>query len=239
MSASTDNDSPPGAARRAGAPAAAWRPVGGIYLLVLLAATAAGMWPEAIYPTRDDLPAAPLPVLPAVALGQVAFVLLIYPLVALVRAARPRPGRLWPDAPIEAAGLMIAAAPFYLVAAWLADAVAADVARVVVYTAGLWTVAISAAALLRRFPPARPAILVALLLVAAGLPAAWYIAVEFVTTFEGAEWLWQLAPATFAWDAARARAGSWLPRPLWAMLVWPGVAAASACALLLAERSAR
>jgi len=228
MSASTDN--------RGRAPAPTWRPAGALYLALLLAATAAGMWPDAVYPSRQDIRSAPLPTLRAVGLGQVAFVLLVYPAVLLGRAGDARRRRLWPAVLIEPAVLMLATVPFYVVAAWLADAVPQDAVRLALYVAGLWAFSAALAAAACRFPPARAAAFLLLGVLALGLPAAWYVAVEFLAAPASVEWLWQLGPATAAWDAAAARDVSWLPRPLWAALVWPGAAAALICAQLLRRR---
>ena len=154
--------------RSGGAAAAAWSPAGAAYLALLLAGLAVGLWPEAIYVSKSGLPAAPPPALRVVALVQVAYVLLIYPLVLLARARRaaadPDPGaaailgrRERADAggryllacAVESAVLLLAAVPFYVAAAWFADAVAADVVRTAICVACLFPIAWSAGAWLR------------------------------------------------------------------------------------------
>ena len=211
----------------------AWRAAGLVYLLVLLASLAGGLWPEAVYPSRDAI-APPPPVLQVVAVGQVAFVLLIYPLAVLRRSARP-PRRFWTPLVLESAVYLVVAAPFYVAAGYLADAVFADVVRTVLYVACLMPVAWAAAAHLavsRR----RAVVTLALLLAAMGLPWAYYVAVEFLGR-GSAGWLRCLAPATFVWQAAAARSGDWLPRPIWALLVWPTIAAAAILPGLLPGRT--
>jgi len=203
---------------------AVWRPGGLLYLALLLAGLAAGLWPEAVYPPRGAFRAAPLPALKTVGLAQVAFILLVYPLVIFSRwQGRRAGGRFWLAAACESAGFLLAAVPFYLAAAYLADATAPDAIRLGLYVAGLFPLAWSAGAFLAA-GRARGAVIVALLVVAAGLPAAFYIALEFLPS-GAAEAFWKLAPATFAWQMASARAGSWVPCPVLAWLTWPIVAA--------------
>ena len=62
-----------------------WRPVGVIYLLVCLAGLGAGFWPDVIYPSPPDFHPAPLPVLQTLAVAQVGFFLLIYPIILFRR----------------------------------------------------------------------------------------------------------------------------------------------------------
>ena len=226
MSASTDPDR---RARGAGdgwwqwIAAAAWRPAGLGYLAVCLAALLVGLYPQAVYPSRSDVTAAPLPTLHALATAQALFILLVHPLVLLRRFERGFGRRYWAETVAESLTWLIATAPFYVAAAWLGDATPADVARTAVFLLCLWPVAWSAGALLRTRPAARPAVVLGLLVIAA-LPGAYYIAREFLRVY-AADWLWDLAPATFAWQVATARAGSAVPRPLWALLAWPALAA--------------
>jgi len=230
MSASTET--PPRGRRehRAGESVltALWPPAGVIYLAVLVAAMAAGLWHEAIYPPREALQPAPLPTLQTLAVGQVAFFLLIYPLILLRRSCRQPIRPNLARRVVEAAGLFAVTVPFYLAASYLGDAVASDVIRVALYVACLVPLSLVAGSLLAR-ARAAPAVLLGMLIVAMGLPAAYYLAREFFAASAGG-WLWQLSPASFAWELARARGGGCLPGPAWAVLVWPGVAAGAALA---------
>jgi len=205
--------------------AAAWRPAGLLYLALVLAGLAAGLWPESIVPTPRDVRSAVLPTLRTVAVAQVAFVLLIHPLVILTRSQRGTIRRYWPEVLVESAALLVVTAPLYLAAAYLADAVAADVVRAAIYVVCLWTFAWSAGKWLTAGRRARWAVLLILLLAAAGMPAGYYIIREFLAPAVPAEWIWNAGPATFAWQAAASRDPSWFPRPLWAALLWPGLAA--------------
>ena len=203
----------------------AWRRSGLLYLAFCLAGLAAGLWPDAIYPSRADVPAAPLPVLQALAVAQVAFFLLAGPLVLWsLRAASPR--RYWPRAAATLATYLLVAVPFYVAGAYLADATPADAVRTAVYIVCLLPLCGAAGVWLSGGSGARAATLVFLLVAAIGLPAGCYIAREFLAAVAPAEWLRQLAPATFAWQTAASRGGSLLPSPAWAALVWPAAGAA-------------
>ena len=216
--------------------AAAWRPAGLLYLAVCLAALLVGLYPRAIHPSRQDVASAPLPALQSLAAAQALFILLVHPLI-LLRRGRPGPAdRYWSRTVVESLTWLAATIPFYVAAAWLADATARDVVRTALYLLCLWPLAWSAGAVLRDWPAARPATILLLLIVAA-LPAGHYITREFLRVFP-AEGLWHLAPATFAWQVARSRAGTLLPAPLWALATWPVVAAGLAALRLLRPRHA-
>jgi len=208
-----------------------------LYLAFLLAGLAAGLWPDAIYPARGELRPAPLPALRTVAVAQVAFILLAYPLVLLARWRRGWSARFWAASAVESAALLAVAVPFYVAAAYLADATATDALRTAIYAAALMPLAWSAGAWMARSRRWRPWVAVDMITITLALPAAWYIAREFLTP-DPLEWLRQLAPATFAWRTAAARVPSLLARPVWALAIWPLAAAASICSLWLRPPSA-
>lgn len=228
--------------------AAAWRPGGLVYLGWCLAALACGLWPQAIYPSRRDIAPAPLPGLQALAAGQALFILLVHPLLLLARGRKARPAcasirgdaarqsgssaRFWAEAIVESLTWLLATAPLYVATAWLADATAGDVIRAAIALLCLWPLGWSAGFLLQRRPALRPAVIL-LLLAAANLPCAHYVAREFLRPMS-ADWLWRLAPAAFLWDAAASRAGPILPRPFWPPAIWLAAAAALAALAALA-----
>ena len=225
-SASTDrptvaagDDAPPGSVL-----AAAWRPAGLIYLAVCLLGLLAGLYPEAVYPPRQPVLAAPLPALQALVTAQTLCILLVHPLILLRRADRGQLGRYGPETVLESLVWLLATTPLYVAAAWLSDATATDVLRSVVFLLCLWPLTWAAGSVLRHRRAARPAVLIGLLAVAA-LPAGYYILREFLRVFP-AEWLWDLAPATYAWQTAGARTADLLPAPAWPLAVWPALAAA-------------
>ena len=222
MSASTD---PP---RPAGAAAGAWRPAGLLYLGMLLAGLAAGLWPEAVFPTRQSPRPAPLPTLQTLAVAQGAFILLIYPLVLLLRARRRAASgaslSYWRPVLAESMVFLAISVPFYIPAAFLADAVSADGVRTGLHVASLLPVAWAAGAHFARRRAGDWAVLLALVVVALGLPAGAYIALEFFRPGPGRV-LSLLAPGLLAWRTAAARQPALLPQPVWAWLIWPGAAA--------------
>jgi len=208
---------------------AAWRAGGLVYLVVCATGLAAGLFANHVYPPRGIL-AAPLPALSSLAAGQGLFILLGWPLLCLWRTERGRTRRFAAEALVEAVAWTIVPAPLYVSAAWLADATAVDAARTAVAAAALWPVAIGAGALLRARASLRPAVLLALLILAA-LPAVWYVWREFLGAMP-AGWLWNLGPASYLWQAGAARQAGAIPSPAWPMAAW--LAAAAGLATLAA-----
>lgn len=227
--------------------ASAWRAGGLFYLGACLVALLIGLNPQAVYPTRREILPAPLPALQCLTAVQALFLLLVHPLMAMWRADRRSAGgdedsgdtsplrpEHWAGPLVELAAWLAATAPFYLAAAWLADATAADVARSVLYAVALCVLAFAAGTLMRTWKAARPVVLL-LLLLAAALPALYYVAREFFGVLP-AEWLWDLAPATCAWQLAESRSPAILPHPLWPLLAWPALAAILGAFVLLRPR---
>ncbi|MFB3893587.1 MAG: hypothetical protein ACE15C_16360 [Phycisphaerae bacterium] len=249
-----------------------------IYLAFLLAGLACGLWPDWIFPPAGEVYTGPLPTLRTVAVAQAAFILLVWPVVAIRRSVRAgtrdeglatrsketgqraetvdAPSRYslvaspYSQAPSryslapspffqvpETLFYMIATIPFYLAAAYLGDATARDVVRSAIGILLLWPVGWAAGVLVAR-PAARPAVIILMLIIALGLPAACYIVREFLTVFSEnfQQQLWLLTPATFAWETAGARPaadGSIPPLPAWAALVWPILAIVAMLARLV------
>ncbi|MCY2929160.1 MAG: hypothetical protein NTV86_06630 [Planctomycetota bacterium] len=209
-----------------------WGPLGALYLAFLLAGLAAGLWHEALYPPRFGRRPVTLPTLQTLALAQAAFAMLVYPLAALWRSQRQTPasGRYWSGALAETAVFFAVAAPFYYVAAFLADAVFADVFRLAIYQLCLWAFVLAAGAVLQNRPAWRPAVLLLLVFLALGTPLLCYAAIEFiapadpgVTDFMSPPprlvWLWHLSPALNSWLQAASRCGAHWPEPLWPCLL--------------------
>ncbi|NLF32668.1 MAG: hypothetical protein GX591_17470 [Planctomycetes bacterium] len=197
-----------------------WTAAGLLWPATNLAALAAGLFPRAIDPAAS---AASPPALQALAVGQVAFALVAWPVMIQARGRRS-----WR---LDAAELVLwsaLAAPFVGAAACIADAGGADVVRLVliVVTAFVAGWLLGRAALAGR--TAASAALVVGLLAAAGLPAAvclpWESAAGGVSGCEPAA-LWRLCPTTFAWSALAGDRDAWLPSPVWPPLIWPAVAA--------------
>jgi hypothetical protein len=191
-----------------------------VYLLVCIAAVAAGLWPDVIRPVHGPRPA-PLPTLHALGVGQVLFVLLVWPVVLAGRSLRQEQcGRARRAG--EIAGMMTATLPLLLAAGWLGGATVEDVVRLELYVVALWPAGGAMGRMLAG-EPCRVVGLLAGLVTALGLPAVAYVAAEFVA---GADirGVWQLAPVTAAWLQADPSSDAWLPAPLWAWALWPAIA---------------
>ncbi len=218
-----DNPSTPTAELPRGLLAAAWRAGGLVYLGVCVLALLTGMFPNAIYPPRG-VNAAPLPALQALTLGQAMFILVGWPVLSIWRTQHRTIRKYAAESIIESVAWLVVTAPLYLAAAWLADATAIDVARSVLVLLTLWPLAWAAGALMRAAPSLRPAVLIAMLVLAA-MPAVWYIWREFLGMMP-AGWLWDLGPATYIWQTAASRTPDILPSPAWPPAAWLAVAAA-------------
>ena len=227
MSASTDRDGPP---------AAAWLPVL-LQAAVLLVGLAAGLWPQAIFPSKSPVGAGALPTLQALAVSHVIFVLLIWPLM-LMRGAdgeAVRPGR----AIVTATVYVVVSAPLYVAAAWLGDAEPVDVIRTAVYVACLAPLGWAAGTYMAGGRAGSSWVLLAMLLLVAGVPAGHYIAREFLSGAGDAGWLWRLGPATGVWDVAAPAGRSLVPRCVWPLAVYFAAAAAISVAGMVLKRKGK
>ncbi|MCE5325045.1 MAG: hypothetical protein LLG01_01385 [Planctomycetaceae bacterium] len=223
MPASTDSPRPA---------AAAWTPAALLYLLVLLAGLAVGLWPRSLYVPLEGS-AGPLPTLQVLAAFQALWLTLIWPLV-LMRSAQA--GSKYVLSALAALVLqLVVAAPFYVVAAWLSDAALLDVLRLIIFLLCLSPLAIAAGALMARNATAAAWTLLTLMLLTLGLPALFYLGTEFWTHAGSVDWLWNLGPLTAAWSTAAARGTSILPQPLWS----PGVLLAISAAAVFVTFSLR
>jgi hypothetical protein len=208
-----------------------WHPAAAWYLGLTLAGLAGGLWPGAIFHTRGQ-EAGPLPALQAMAVAQVAFFLLVYPVILARRAGGERS---WASCAVESFLLLAATAPLYAAAAWVSDATWRDCLRAGLAAACACPLSWAAGRCLgaRRWTSA---VLICLLVAAAGLPWAQYVCRDFAALDRAADALWRASPVTFAWDAAASRQSSCWPHPAWPILVW--LALAAAMAALAAVRKA-
>ena len=197
------------------------------WLVVCLLGFAAGLWPEAIVFPKTPRSMVPLPALSALAAAQVVFLLLVYPVLVLRRAATPRipdpesriPFHFCPGlAVVELVMLLVVAAPFSVAAAWFSDGGAADVLRAALGVAAMipLSVGLCAWTLPARPPAARCTALILGLTATAGLTAGVYLAHEFLRP-AWADALWQTAPVTLAWTCASPQT---TPLPIIALTFW-------------------
>jgi hypothetical protein len=211
-----------------------WKPAGAIYLGLCVLALAAGLWPELIFPPRSSIQPASLPALQALAVGQAAYFLLVWPIVQARRICAGRPTSVRGDA-VETFGLLVVTVPLYILAAWFSDAVARDVIRTVALLATLAPLCWLLGRLVAG-PASRPWALLVMLALAVGLPATYYILLDFLPSLPR-QWVWNVSPLTHAWAAARARAPQPLPGGLGSLLAWLVAAGAGFALRRLLRRS--
>ncbi|HHH75652.1 MAG TPA: hypothetical protein ENL03_01345 [Phycisphaerae bacterium] len=158
------------------------------------------------------------------AVGQVGFFLLIYPVILLTRAKRSDGlGKMFPASVIECAALLAISVPLLIVAAFLSDATASDAVRVMILEISLLPVSLACGLWLRR-PRMRTVVWTVMILSVLALPAVYYVFYDFLPAVK-ARWLWDIAPVTLVWQNASARGGSWMVAPAWAQFAWLAVAA--------------
>ena len=233
MSASIDENAPALDLARA-----AWQPAGLLYMAMMLLALAAGMWPQAIHPPRQSPVAAPLPALQTLAVAQAAFALLVYPLVLLRRVlARRSSGAAgyWGGTIVESVFFILASVPLYILAALVSDATAGDAVRAGLCAAACFPLAWAAGAHFASRRAGQWCVLLALMVVAMGLPAAFYVALEFFPT-GSADWLGNLSPVLLTWRNGASRLGGVFPAPLWGWLAWPALAGVALLTAMIMPR---
>lgn len=206
-------------------------------LAALLCGLAVGLWPGAVCPSRQEIPAAPLPTLQCLAISQVVYFLLVWPMATLIQRRQQGGGALSMTAELLLHAAI--AAPFYVAGAFLADATLTDGLRTVLYVASLLPLSLAGGMWLTRRPAWRAVTVLVLLAAVLGLPAAYYIAREFfyASPLGYAKQLWRLGPITFAWEAAGSRMSFLLARPIWAAVVWAVVGTFAALWELAIPRS--
>ena len=186
--------------------------------LTLLAGMVVGFWPEAIYLPHISTASPVLPVLETLAVAQVSYLLLGYPLVLWSRRRCGAKGS-YLTAAGEAGLMLLTGLPLLIVGAFFSDGGWHDVLRVELLCVTLLPLSL-AAGLGAAQPYRRSIVSLLMLLLTVGLPAAWYIATEFVPVADSS-WLWQPGPATYAWQNAQ-RGPGWLVQPLWPAMIYLG-----------------
>ena len=211
---------------------ALFRPSLAWWMTCCLAGLAVGLWPDVFWPTGPDFRPPPLPTLRTLALAQGLYFLLIHPLLLLHRRSADLVVE-W----VELLSLFLAALPILAGAAWLADATWIDAARGQLAVAGLTPVSLLAGRLLHRRRWRGP-VLLGMLLLALGLGGVWYLALDFLPPRLHAtvRLIW---PIGFLQEVSASRLGEFLPRPIWAWLLWPTVGCAVSLGIVLLKPSRR
>lgn len=224
-----------------------WSPVCLLYLALCLAGLACGLWADEVIPPKTANRPLPLHTLSTLTMSQMVFFLLVYPVAILRRGERrrERPGErpaqeslaiqqggrdnglfwAWRFLPQALFLLLVVTVPFYVIATYLADATLLDCLRGALAVLLVLPLCLAICSWLRLGGVWRTMGGAMMMLLAMGLPAAWYIAAEIVKA-SWSEVLWDLGPVTLAWNNGQDRLGLLLPRPVWAWGLWQGVAAA-------------
>ncbi len=192
-----------------------WPGAGWLYLLMCLAGLAGGLWPEFLWPVSSYFRPASLPTLQTLALAQILFFTLVWP-VAEFRRVEPTP---FTGQALGTAGLLFLTVPFYFVAGWLADATLVDCIRT-----GLIVLAMAplgwAGGRMLRVQFLRGPVMLGLMVIMLGLPGAYYFLREFYPQISIA-WLWRVCPVGLAWCGSVSRETFLFPRPIWTIAAWP------------------
>ncbi len=189
---------------------------GGLYTLFMLGALALGLWPGALHPMAGS--GTTLPALRIVAAGQAVFIVLIHP--ALLARRSGNLYRLWA---LHLAIMLSVSVPFLVVSAYVSDAVAVDVVRVTIYGLFLWLIVPASATLIRAGGLRTTLSMLVLVIMGAGLPAAWYIMMDF-SRWRHAEVFRFASSVMFAFDNAASRGHVFGGLPLWSALLPVAVA---------------
>ncbi len=198
------------------------------YLVMCLAGLAVGLWPDIIWRWSVEFPNRPLLALRCLAVAQMGYVLLVYPMVLLKRGEKETGFAYFCSVFLEMLGFLVVTIPLYVAAGFISDAVWYDCLRTTIVIVSLFPLAWAAGYWLGRSPAEAGPVVVILLVVALGLPATYYVVREFLNIAAGggaAQVLWRITPATFAWEvsAPRSHAGI-IPWPLWPVYFWIGAA---------------
>jgi hypothetical protein len=187
------------------------------YLVIMLLAMAAGLWPEFVYQRPDVTPIAPLPLLRTLLIGQVGFFLLVWPGLLV-----GHPARGWLGGLLEAGVLLLISAPIYVMSFFLGDASLADLCRAVLTVLAVIPLGFVASRYIIRLPASVPAVVLVMLLLTLGYPAGLYILREFVlstrslpdaaATFGPFAYVWRQTSReiTSLWPVPGAVAIAWL-----------------------------
>jgi len=193
-----------------------WKPSGAIYLGFCLAGLLAGLWVDTIYINPNELTTPVLPVLHTLAIAQVLFFLLAWPLIILQR--HKTKATSIPEAVIEILGFFIVTVPFYFVAARFSDATLIDSLRAAITVAAFCPLGLAAARLM-TYSSVHPWVLLGLIVVSIAPIGLYYIFREFLHEVP-AEWIWDVSPVNFTWTNTTQRITTLLPKPLWVWCFW-------------------
>ncbi len=209
-----------------------------VYLLWLLGALAAGIFPEMIYRAHAGR-CVVLPSLSVLSMGVVSFLLLAWP----IRLMAVQDRSSW-QVTVAQAGvdvLMGAAAlvPFMVIAVFLADGSWRDGLRCVLASGACVPLGVLMGIVMGACKPLLPWVLLLGLLATLGMPAGVYVLREFFAASPGtAAKLWLAVPVGYAFDQGKTGVGGVLPEPYWPVMVWMIITAVVGIVLIAANRDA-
>ncbi len=201
------------------------RPAALLFFLFCVAGFLCGLWPELIYvpPEGETVSGGTLPVLRCLAVAQIVFFTLVYPLVCL-----RRDGESAGMSAAEAAVMFALIIPLYYAASVFSDAAAADCLRAWIAVIAVFPLALACGRLLRVERSRTPG-LAGMILFCPAPPLLYYLFIEFCPALN-AEWIAEFSPVLYAWSNAGTRMspGEWrlLPMPLWSPAAWVVIGAA-------------
>lgn len=201
------------------------RPAALVFFLFCVAGVVCGLWPELIYvpPEGETVSGGTLPVLPCLAVAQVVFFSLVYPLICLHRDGEPLA-----VSAAEAGVMFVLAMPLYYAASVFSDAAAADCFRAWIAAVAVLPLALAFGRLLRAERYRTPG-LAGMILFCPVPPLLYYLVIEFCPALNPA-WIAEFSPVLYAWSNAGSRMspGQWpvLPAPLWSPAAWIVIGAA-------------
>jgi hypothetical protein len=206
------------------------------YLLWLLAALAAGVFPRVIY--QGHLGASTtLPTLSVLTAGVMSFLLLAWPIRLMAVQGRSSWSAMFAQAGVD---VLLGAAmlvPFVVVATFLSDGGWADGIRCVLAVGACVPLAALMGMVMGARGPLRPWVLLTGLIATLGAPAGVYVLREFFAASPRLiTRVWLGSPVGFAFQQGSAGEVGPLPGPLWPMLLWAGLTVAGGLIALAASR---
>ena len=174
-----------------------------------------GIWPEAIYVWPgggSDLSIGSLPTLHFIAVCQVLFFTLIYPLIVMCRdedSALPYV--------IDFCVMSLMTLPVYYIASVFSDATLFDCVRVWLLILAIFPVGHGVGFVLRN-NKYRSVALAGVLLFSLGLPLIYYVLIEFCPDLKSSSVVADFSPVLFTWSAAGAA-----PDVFWPPIAWAAI----------------
>ena len=197
------------------------RPAGIAYLAVMFIGLVVGLRPDSIRGAHVPYSQFSVRAVQTLAVAQVAFYLLVYPVITLFRMSGQRSWRCWPDAIVEALFWAVITSVFYVPAVWLSASSPVDAIRATGYVCCFWPLAWVCSLWLVSGKPAASLLMCISVFTALGLPWLWYVSAEFFPGAGFSDVLWDISPLTRCWDIAAPSSSGTPLGPIWSIILWP------------------